>query len=671
MTTAASASVKRLLFVSFSNLGDAILSLPALEAAVKAFPDAAVDVVCGPAAAAVFQNDPRVRTVHVDSKRPLGRRLQLFKKIHSERYDRVIDLRRSIFGWLGKTRGPVWSGGAEHMRDRHLNLVRALGVNVEPFRFDPVRSADPGSLSGHTAVIAPGSKSSTKEWMPERFAALADRLIRDEGLDVVWIGSEPERERIDAIRSRMGEPSANLAGRVSWTDSMELIRAAAIVVTNDSAPLHASDHIGKKTVAIFGPTSPLKYGPQRSAAGIVFKGVSCSPCGQAQCRYGHRRCLTEITVEDVYRRAKDLLDDRPDRGGPNVLIVRLDRIGDVALSFPAVAAVRTKYPNARITWLVRPAARELAERCPDSDEVIEYDHSKQGRHRGFGGWLSLVRQLRRRRFDMAFVLHPTLRSHMTAAASGIPYRSGYAVRGGWMLTHRIQDLRRDGYQHESRYAQDVVRAMGVPPTDAVPQLVLYREDFIAAEQLLRRAGEDPERPYAVFHAGSSSESKCWPREHFLTLAREFAAKGYRVVWTGDGSTRPINAWLAERVESLDLTGLTGVPSLGALCRNAAVVISNDSGPAHIAAAAGGRVVSLFGRKEPGLSERRWGPLGPAAKALRKDVGCVVCLADRCTIGFECLRALDPREVWEAATALIAQTPKAPGVRCQIPVNQGE
>jgi lipopolysaccharide heptosyltransferase II len=669
--TAAGSSVKRLLFVSFSNPGDAILSLPALEAAISAFPEASVDVVCGPSAASIFQNDPRVRTVHVDPKRPFVRRLQLFKKIRAEGYDRVIDLRRSLFGWLGKPCGPVWSGGGEHMRDRHLNLVRALGVNVEPFRFGPVRSSDPGALTGRTAVIAPGSKSSTKEWLPERFAALADRLIRDEGLDVIWIGSEGERARVDAIRERMGEPSANLAGRVSWGDSMELIRAAAITVTNDSAPLHASDHIGKKTVAIFGPTSPLKYGPQRSAEGVVFKGVPCSPCGEAQCRYGHRRCLTEITVEDVYRRVKDLLDDLPERSGPNILIVRLDRIGDAALSFPAVTAVRAKYPNARITWLVRPAVRELVERCPDSDEVIEYDYSKKGRHRGLLGWLSLVRQLRRRGFDMTFVLHPTARSHVTAAASGIPYRAGYSARGGWMLTHRIQDLRRDGYQHESRYAQDVVRALGIPSTDAAPRLLLYREDHLSAEALLRRAGADPERPYAVFHAGSSSESKCWPREHFLTLAREFAAKGCQVVWTGDGSTRQINAWLAERVASSDLTGLTSVPALGALCRNAVVTISNDSGPAHVAAAAGARVLSLFGRKEPGLSERRWAPLGADVRALRKDVGCVVCLADRCPIGFECLRALEPGAVWEAASELIARASQAPNVRCQIPANQGE
>lgn len=647
---------RSVLFVSLSNLGDAVLSLPALEAVVSAFPGAAVDVVCGASAEVVFRNDPRVRTVHVDVKRPLGRRIALFRQLYSQRYDRVVDLRGSFYGLLGRRVGSCWAGAAAHVRDRHLNRVRAAGVNVEPFRFGPTRSMDPGALTGRTAVIAPGSRSSTKEWMPERFAALADRLILEDDLDVVWIGDERERALIDRIRPLMTESSANLAGKLSWADTIELIRGAAIVVTNDSAPLHAADHIGKKTVAIFGPTSPERYGPQRSADGIVYKGISCSPCGQAQCRYGHRRCLTEITVEDVYRRTRALLEDEPERSGPNILVVRLDRIGDVALSFPAVRSIRLRYPNARIAWLVRPAARTLAERCPDSDEVIEYDYASGGVHRGIAGWYSMAAQLRRRKFDMAFILHPTVRSHMTAAAAGIPYRAGVDTRGGWLLTHRIADLRREGYQHESRYAQDVTRALGVPITEEVPKLVLYQTDFLRAREILRAAGTDPSFPYVIFHAGASSISKCWPREHFEALARRLSdEEGCQIVWTGDASTAGTNAWLAQRVQgSADLTGRTDVPALGALCRDAAAVITNDSGPAHIAAASGARVLSIFGRKEPGLSERRWRPMGPLVKTLRKDVGCVTCLADRCTIGFECLRALTPAEAHEAARALMAR-----------------
>lgn len=667
MSGSAKNQVRSFLFVSSSNLGDAVLSLPAFAAALSAFPGAEADVVCGPAAKAVFEDDPRIREVMVDVKRPLSSRLKLLKKVHAARYDRVIDLRGSLYTFLAKRPGAFWAGSASHARDRHLNKVQAIGMNVEPFRFGPTRSMDPGALTGRTAVIAPGSKSSTKEWMPERFASLATRLIQEDALDVVWIGDERERPLIDQIRALMGEPSANLAGRISWKETVELIRGAAIVITNDSAPLHAADHIGKKTIAIFGPTSPDRYGPQRSAAGIVYKGIACSPCGDAQCRFGHRRCLSEISVEDVYRKTRALLEDEPERETPRVLVVRLDRIGDVTLSFPAVAAIRSKYPNARITWLVRPPAAELAARCPDSDEVIEYSYAKGGAHHTLAGWRGLAAQLRRRRFDMAFILHPTVRAHVLAAVSGIPYRAGIAAKGAWFLTHRVADLRPQGYQHESRYAQDVVRALGVPQSDALPKLLLYQEDYSRAADLLRAAGADPDRPYVVLHAGSSSVSKCWPREYFEELARRLSeSQGYQIVWTGDASTRTVNAWLAEQVKgSFDLTASTSIASLGALCDKAKAVITNDSGPAHIAAASGAAVVSIFGRKEKGLSERRWKPLGHSVITLQKDVGCATCLADRCTIGFECLKALSPEEVYDAVLRVAALRSKEDGQQSAV------
>lgn len=156
------------------------------------------------------------------------------------------------------------------------------------------------------------------------------------------------------------------------------------------------------------------------------------------------------------------------------------------------------------------------------------------------------------------------------------------------------------------------------------------------------------------------------------LARRLSEeRGYQIVWTGDASTRPVNAWLTERVTgSFDLTGETGIASLAALCAKAEAVITNDSGPAHIAAASGAAVVSIFGRKEKGLSERRWKPLGQSVITLQKDVGCATCLADRCTIGFECLKALSPGEVYDAALSVMALRSKS-HARCQNSPNGRE
>jgi ADP-heptose:LPS heptosyltransferase len=648
-------SAQRILFVSFSNLGDAVLSLPALDALIHYCPDAEVDVVCGPGARCVFEGRTDIRTVYADAKRPFGARIRLWLQLKKNRYDRVIDLRKSVFGLLGRQKGPFWIEKAVHMRDRHLNVIKALGFNVEPFRIGSGRAVPPDGLTGQMIVIAPGSKSSTKEWPLENFAALADRLIADDAIEIVWIGDQRERPRVDAIRAQMKHPSVNLAGQLEWADTLTLIKNSALVITNDSAPLHASDHLGKKTLAIFGPTDPARYGPQGTQEGILFSGRFCSPCDQAQCRYGHRNCLSDITVDEAHRRACRLLEDAPERGVPNVLVVRLDRIGDVMLSFPAVRAIREKYPLARITWLVRPHARDLVERCPDSDAVLVYDYGRSGEHRSLFGYFSLVRQMMRRRFDQVFVLHPTLRSHLLTALSGIPYRAGYAVEGGALLTHKILDLRSDGYQHESRYAMDVVRSLGVPPVNEEAKLLIFDADRRAARALLTARGIMPEEPYAVFHAASSSISKCWPREYFAQLGREIAQKhGLKIVLAGDEASAGTNAWLTEQIlGAVDLSGKTPLMVLAALCGSASVVVSNDSGPSHVAAASGAAVISIFGRKEKGLSERRWRPMGPRSIALRKEIGCVVCLADRCTIGFECLRALTSADVMRAVDGILA------------------
>ena len=103
----------------------------------------------------------------------------------------------------------------------------------------------------------------------------------------------------------------------------------------------------------------------------------------------------------------------------------------------------------------------------------------------------------------------------------------------------------------------------------------------------------------------------------------------------------------------DLTGKTDIAVLAAVLKGAFLVIANDSGPAHLAALTGSAVVSIFGRKEPGLSAARWRPLGRHSAVVQKDAGCVVCLADECPIGFECLKALQPIEVLEKARGLLA------------------
>ena len=147
-----------------------------------------------------------------------------------------------------------------------------------------------------------------------------------------------------------------------------------------------------------------------------------------------------------------------------ILIIRLDRLGDVILSTPVLDALRRKFPHAFIAMMVRPACREVLEGNPHLNEVIVYE--KEGAHRTIRGTIRFARALRRDAFDAALVLHPSNRSHWIPWLAGIPSRIGYDRKSAWLLTHRLPHRKQEGEQHEARYALDMLQVFGVTPPPA-------------------------------------------------------------------------------------------------------------------------------------------------------------------------------------------------------------
>ena len=143
----------------------------------------------------------------------------------------------------------------------------------------------------------------------------------------------------------------------------------------------------------------------------------------------------------------------------NILIVRTDRIVDVILTTPVIQALRTAFPRSRIAMMVAPPCRELVEGNPYLDEVIVDD--KKNKHKGGWGTWKLVRQLRRKKFDVAVILHTKHRTNLICFLAGIPIRVGYEnEKFGFLLTKKLRDTRPWGIKHESEYCLDVARAMG-------------------------------------------------------------------------------------------------------------------------------------------------------------------------------------------------------------------
>lgn len=331
-----------------------------------------------------------------------------------------------------------------------------------------------------------------------------------------------------------------------------------------------------------------------------------------------------------------------------LLVIRLDRLGDVVLSTPVLQRLRERFPRAFIAMMVRPPCRDVVEGNPAVDEVILYD--KDGAHRGPASTLRFARGLRRRRFDTALVLHPSNRSHWIPWLAGIPVRVGFARKQPWLLTHAMPHTKQEGAKHEAQYTLELLGCFGMAPGEPALFVPLQPAAVDRVSVLLAEAGIGPDDALVAIHPSASCVSKRWMPERFAAVAdRLVTEQRVKICLIASEAADVAAVASAMRQPALDLSGRLSVAELAAVLRRSRLLISNDSGPVHVAAALGTPVVDIFGRNQAGLSPLRWGPLGQGHTVLHKEVGCDICLAHRCRIEFLCLTRLEVDEVYQAAS----------------------
>ena len=662
--------VKKILVVTLSNLGDVVLTLPVFQALVEAYPAAALDVVVGPGGKDVFEGDVRLRRVMVHHKKAsLADKIRFIREVRRERYDILIDLRRSPIGFFGgaKIQNSYFTGGQKikHRALKHFSALRGIVDSFPAQGFLRVPASEKISTLGlndgpRLVVAAVGSKSDTKKWPEESYARLLDRLAINDGFRVVLVGDKNDASSAAKVAALMKAETIDLAGQTNFAELCAVLKNAALLVTNDSAPLHIADALKVPVLAIFGPTDPRKYGPRSDAGIAVQKPVFCVPCEKAQCRFD-RECMKELVPDEVYRRALEVLNDQCWSRTPKILVTRLDRIGDVVLSLPAIAAIRERFPNAWISLMVRPFTESLVQGHPLIDEVIPYCYEKKGRHRSILGNFRFLREIIRRHFDIAFILHPGHRSVLVPFLAGIPYRIGFDSADSFGLTKAVSDRRHQGSKHESEYALDLVRAFGVAAVGNEPFLEVSKEEEIRLDRKLESLGVSPGDSFLALHPSASCPSKRWPKENFAALGKKITVQaGHRIAILGAASDAATAEFLCAEIGSrtVSLAGRLDLAELKTFLKRCGLLVSNDSGPVHVAAAVGVKTVVIFGRNKAGLSARRWRPLGEGHVIIQKDVGCVVCLAHRCTINFECLQAVSVEEVFESTCRVLSDSEKA-------------
>jgi ADP-heptose:LPS heptosyltransferase len=316
------------------------------------------------------------------------------------------------------------------------------------------------------------------------------------------------------------------------------------------------------------------------------------------------------------------------RHARRILLLRLERIGDLLMTLEAIGAARTAWPHAEIDLAVGSWNTTVAALIPDVTRVETVNVPWLARHDGGDGWPALVARTRRwrtRRYDLVINFEPDIRSNLLAWLSGAPVRAGYSSGGGGpFLTHA------DGY--------DPARHVSVNATTLVGRVAALTGARVAAETPPRARLRVPDevcgrvrallgtgpRPYVGVHVSGGRESKQWHLSRFAQVARELArTRRATIVLTGTEQDRPLIDRVARELSDaavVDVGGRLGLVELAGLLQQLDLLVTGDTGPMHLAAAVGTPVVALFGPSNPA----RYGPRAAVERIVRVDLPCSPC-----------------------------------------------
>ena len=541
---------------------------------------------------------------------------------------------------------------------RFLEVVALVGA--EPVGVQPRLAVTERDLAeslaavpdtaGRLVALHPGAHDPRRRWPAERFAAVGDALARA-GARVLVTGGESEGDLVGAVVASMREPAEGLAGRLSLHGLAGLLSRCALVISNDTGPRHLAEALGTPTVGIYWCGNAINAGPVTRALHrpLLSWVVACPVCG-ASCtdgpppaRTAGTRCahnpsfVEEVEVDDVLAHALDLLaltheedgsagrarrpsrhvdGDHPDgarrrRDPPQrVAVLRALQLGDLLCAVPAFRALRAGLPKAEITLIGLPWARELVPRF----------------HRYLDGFLELpgypglpeeppqperlpafLERARAARFDLALQLHGSGGiTNPLVALLGARRTAGFFVPGAWCPDDAGFLPYPEG-EPEARRLLRLLEFLGFPSVGEELEFPIRSEDREELASLPETRSLVPGQ-YVCLHPGGRSAER-WGPEAFAQVGDDLSRRGLSVVLTGVEEERETTRRVASTMAApaLDLAGRTTLGALGALLAGARLLVTNDTGVSHLAAALRLASVVVFTSSDPG----RWAPLEPS------------------------------------------------------------
>lgn len=336
---------------------------------------------------------------------------------------------------------------------------------------------------------------------------------------------------------------------------------------------------------------------------------------------------------------------------PRNIIVRMPNwIGDLVMATPILADLRKAYPDARITAMCRAPICELLKEDPHIDELFCFSKAS-----GFGRRKerrNIIEKLRKGNYDLGILLTHSFSSAWWFWLGKVKYRIGYECNArNLLLTRSLSFPKNIQNQHLTITYKALLSPLGLPVTDTPPRLYLNSKELENARILLRQQGiPDGANIVGINPGATYGSAKCWLPERFREVTEKLLQdKNIYVVYFGDLATVPlvkeICSGLSPRVTNL--AGLTSLRELSSLISHCDVILTNDSGPMHIADAVHTPIVALFGS----TSEVVTGPYR-SGTLIHKHVSCSPCYQRTCPIDFRCMKKIEADEVYQAILRIL-------------------
>ena len=329
-------------------------------------------------------------------------------------------------------------------------------------------------------------------------------------------------------------------------------------------------------------------------------------------------------------------------------------VGDCVMTIPALRALRRLLPNAHITLVVRPGVAELFEAAKVVDEILRYDR------RNAVSVFSQVREWRRHKFQLAILFQNAFEAALIPFLAGVPIRLGYATEGRHkLLSHPlpVPDWKND--KHEVFYYLYLIAALErslygtskILDTDPDAAIEVAEAKKTSARQFLDNVGPISKKGLVALCPGSiNSRAKRWPAERFAALADRLIEDDRTVLLIGSRAEEDVSKLVVSTMQHkpIVLTGKTSLDQITSILSLVDLLITNDTGPAHIAAALNTPAITIFGPTNP-LTTR---PFSLQAEVLRHPPDCAPCMLRDCPIDHRCMTAITVEEVFDHAFAIL-------------------